>query len=124
MVYTYEDYTVGWISVLTIELEAAELLFDEKHDGLPAIDENIYTLGQMKGHNVVMTCLPDGAFGTNDAAYAAANLFRSFPNVQFALLVGVGGGVPQADVRLGDVVVSTRVGSSGKCFIFDNSLIG
>ena len=114
MIYTYDDYTVGWISALTVELRAAEALLDEKHDDLPAIDQNTYTLGRMNGHNVVIACLPQGVIGTNAAAYAAANLFRSFPNVRFSLLVGVGGGVPDADVRLGDVVISTPIGDSGK----------
>ena len=47
--YTYEDYTGGWISVLTIELNAPESLFDKKHDDLLAINKNTYTLGRMKG---------------------------------------------------------------------------
>ncbi|KAF5019023.1 hypothetical protein F66182_8973 [Fusarium sp. NRRL 66182] len=37
---------------------------------------------------------------------------RTFPSIQFGLMVGIGGGVPSkvdADVRLGDVVVGTRV---------------
>ena len=113
MIYSYEDYTVGWISALAAEVRAAEALLDERHKDLPTVDNNIYVLGRISGHNIVIACLPDGVIGTNAAAYAAANLFRSFPNVGFALLVGVGGGVPAADVRLGDVVVSSPVGTSG-----------
>jgi nucleoside phosphorylase len=46
---------------------------------------------------------------------------RSFPNVKFCLLVGIGGGVPsdRHDIRLGDVVVSTPSGSSSGIIPYD-----
>lgn len=42
-------------------------------------------------------------------------MLRSFPSLRFGLMVGIGGGAPSSkhDIRLGDVVVSTPVGSSG-----------
>ncbi|KAL5333126.1 nucleoside phosphorylase domain-containing protein [Aspergillus crustosus] len=63
-------------------------------------DTNSYLLGTISGHNVVMVCLPAGGIGTNS-------------NVQYGLMVGIGGGVPssQSDIRLGDVVVSKPVDS-------------
>lgn len=57
-----------------------------------------------------MACLPKGQYGTNNAATVASHLTRGFLNIQHRLLVGIGGGAPgSADIRLGDVVVSTEV---------------
>lgn len=46
--------------------------------------------------------------GTGPAAIVAVNMHRTFKNLKFTLMVGIGGGVPgpKKDVRLGDVVVS------------------
>ncbi|UKZ56864.1 hypothetical protein TrVGV298_010709 [Trichoderma virens] len=71
----------------------------------PDNDDNVYTLGSIGGHNVVITCLPKGRYGTNSAATVAKNMIGSFPSIKFELLVGIGGGIP-SKVRLGDVVVS------------------
>ena len=106
----HEDYTVAWIAALPVELAAATEMLDEEHFSLPphASDTNIYTLGSIGEHNVVMACLPAGQTGTNAAATVATQIRARFASIRFYLLVGIGGGVPsrQADVRLGDVVVS------------------
>ncbi|KAF3189595.1 hypothetical protein TWF225_002737 [Orbilia oligospora] len=107
-----QDYTVGWICALPIEKAAAIAVLDEKHDELPAApsegDSNIYTVGRIGKHNVVIVCLPAGNYGTNSAATVATNFRRSFPSLRFGLMVGIGGEVPndENDVRLGDIVVS------------------
>jgi nucleoside phosphorylase len=107
-----EDYTVGWVCALPIELAAAQEMLDEEHPDLerdPANnDDNLYALGSINGHNVVIVCLPAGQIGNNPAAVVAAQLRASFKAIRFGLIVGIGGGVPsaEADVRLGDVVVS------------------
>ncbi|KAL4878152.1 hypothetical protein BJY04DRAFT_221299 [Aspergillus karnatakaensis] len=104
-----EEYTVGWICALPTELAAAQEMLDEVHDGFDNHDSNsIYTLGRIGDHNVVVACLPKGQMGTNSAATVAARLQSSYPAIRFAVLVGIGGGVPsaKADIRLGDVVVS------------------
>ncbi|KAJ5767738.1 hypothetical protein N7533_000321 [Penicillium manginii] len=105
-----EDYAVGIVCALPLELLAVRALFDQTHPDLPLspADSNHYALGSMEGHKVVAACLPDGEYGTNSAADVAANLRRSFLSVKFCLLVGIGGGVPSSrnDIRLGDVVVS------------------
>ncbi|KAL2814583.1 hypothetical protein BJX63DRAFT_391787 [Aspergillus granulosus] len=37
-------------------------------------------------------------------------MMRTFPSIRVGLMVGIGGGVPsKADIRLGDIVVGTRV---------------
>lgn len=104
-----EDYTVGWISALSIELAAAVEMLDEEHQSLPHLsDSNIYTLGRIGKHNVVIACLPAGQMGTNSAATVAIQMKLRFTSMKFGLMVGIGGGVPskESDIRLGDVVVS------------------
>jgi nucleoside phosphorylase len=105
-----EAYTIGWICALPIELAAAQEMLDEEH-GSPerdGHDENIYHLGSIAGHNVVIVCLPAGRIGNSPAAAVATQTRATFPGIQFGLMVGIGGGVPsaEADIRLGDVVVS------------------
>jgi nucleoside phosphorylase len=80
-------------------------MLDEEHEG---IDHDMYTLGGIGNHNVVITCLPKGQTGTNSAAAVAAQMASAFISIQFGLMVGIGGGVStaEADIRLGDVVVS------------------
>jgi len=53
---------VGWVCALRIKLAAAQKMLDEEHQVLPqdANDSNIYTLGRMGKHNVVVACLPAG----------------------------------------------------------------
>ncbi|KAM5521743.1 PFS domain-containing protein [Fusarium oxysporum f. sp. phaseoli] len=108
----HDDYTIGWISALPLEMTAAEIMLDHIHQPLPQHhqDGNTYTLGSINDHNVVITCLPKGQYGTNNAATIANDMARSFPHIQHCLMVGIGGGAPKlADVRLGDVVISTEV---------------
>jgi nucleoside phosphorylase len=107
---TRKDYTVGWVCAIPIELAAAQEMLDEEYPGLPqdADDSNIYTLGRMGEHNVVIACLPAGQMGNNSAASVAVQMKSRFNSIRFGLMVGIGGGVPSAehDIRLGDVVVS------------------
>ncbi|KAI7770093.1 hypothetical protein LZL87_014294 [Fusarium oxysporum] len=106
---THKDYTVGWICALPKELTASIAMLDEKHPGLPKppTDSNAYTLGSIRGHNIVMACLPKGITGNVSAATVARNMANNFPSIKIGLMVGIGGGVPSNKVRLGDVVVST-----------------
>jgi nucleoside phosphorylase len=68
----------------------------------------LYTLGRIGEHNVVIACLPPGQMGTNSAAAAAIQMKSKFSAIRFGLMVGIGGGVPSAelDIRLGDVAIS------------------
>jgi nucleoside phosphorylase len=105
-----EDYTVGWVCALPVELAAAQEMLDEEHKTprYDAHDTNLYTCGRVGDHNVVIACLPEGQTGTNSAAAVAMQLKSTFASARFGLMVGIGSGVPseEADVRLGDVVVS------------------
>jgi hypothetical protein len=61
--FSHDDYTVGWICALPLELAAAETLLDKVHSPLPnpVGDDNTYTLGQIGPHNIVIVCTPRGA---------------------------------------------------------------
>ncbi|KAF6810081.1 phosphorylase superfamily protein [Colletotrichum musicola] len=106
-----EDYTVGWICALPIELAAAEEILDDEHGEFRRErednDENLYVLGSIGKHKTVVVCLPAGRIGSNPAAAVATQMMSTFRNIRLVLMVGIGGGVPsaEADVRLGDVVV-------------------
>ncbi|EWY99469.1 hypothetical protein FOYG_03512 [Fusarium oxysporum NRRL 32931] len=119
-----QKYTVGWICAITTEFVAARAFFDEKYDQLETVadnDNNNYALGRIGKHNVVMAALPKSEYGTTSAATVARDMLRSFPNIRFGLMVGIGGGVPSAkhDIRLGDVVVSVRSNGKGGVFQYD-----
>ncbi|KAM0461500.1 hypothetical protein ACHAPV_004205 [Trichoderma viride] len=110
--YRPEDYTVSWICALYIETAAARAILDCIHDDLPRTpnDINTYTLGSIGHHNIVIASLPAGHYGTNNAAAVASNIERSFPSIDIHLMVGIGGGAPgKLDLRLGDIVVGSRV---------------
>jgi nucleoside phosphorylase len=117
-------YTVGWICAITTEYVAAKAFLDKEHESLEygsANDNNIYTLGEMGKHNVVITQLPKGEYGIAAAASIARDLVRTFPNIRIGLMVGIGGGAPSAkhDIRLGDVVVSAPRNGKGGLFQYD-----
>ncbi|KAM0329336.1 hypothetical protein ACHAQA_004641 [Verticillium albo-atrum] len=98
------DYTVGWA---------------------PA-DHNNYVLGQIRGHNVVIACLPAGVYGTTSAATVAKDMLRTFKSIRFGLMVGIGGGAPSPshDIRLGDIVVSQPSGTTGGVVQYDRGKDG
>lgn len=117
-------YTVGWICAIATESVAARAFLDEEHKGPSHVaqhDNNSYALGKIGSHNVVIAVLPDGEYGTSSAAAVARDMLHSFPNVRIGLMVGIGGGAPSSkhDIRLGDVVVSSRDGSKGGVFQYD-----
>ncbi|RVD82396.1 uncharacterized protein DFL_006822 [Arthrobotrys flagrans] len=112
--FSVEKYTVGWICALKEEYFAARSMLDEHEPGRPVDldsrdDNNSYIFGTIKGHGVVIASLPEGMYATVEGALVAGGMVRSFPNLRFALMVGIGGGAPsnKHDIRLGDVVVST-----------------
>ncbi|KAL4755848.1 Pfs, NACHT and Ankyrin domain protein [Aspergillus foveolatus] len=123
---TAEEYTVAWISPLEVEQTAALLMVDEEHERLPqaAADPTVYHLGRIGHQNVVIAGLP--STGNASAATVVTHMRRSFPNLRFGILVGIGGGVPQqtdegdeGGIRLGDVVVSKPSGSHSGAVQYD-----
>jgi nucleoside phosphorylase len=143
--FTHDDYTVGWICALPdTELVVAEAMLDEMHKVLPAADSgdtNVYSLGRIGTHNVVIACLPAESTGKVSAAVVAKDMLRSFREIRFGLMVGIGGGAPYygdegaeetedsedeeedhdsiKDIRLGDVVVSLQTKSTEAVVQYD-----
>ncbi|TQV95158.1 phosphorylase superfamily domain-containing protein [Cordyceps javanica] len=110
--------TVAWICVLPKEYNSGRLLFDQIYSydekGFVADydDDNGYELGRIGNYDVVMNC-PIGNIGHYHAYEIVKKMLGTFPNIRAALLVGIGGGVPNLalgnDIRLGDVVVSSKI---------------
>ncbi|EEA23686.1 hypothetical protein TMatcc_006767 [Talaromyces marneffei ATCC 18224] len=117
-------YTVGGICAITTEYVAAKAFLDREHEILEygsANDNNIYALGEMGKHNVVIAQLPEGEYGIAAAAGVARDMVRSFSNIRIGLMVGIGGGAPSEkhDIRLGDVVISAPHNGKGGLFQYD-----
>ncbi|PMB70810.1 Vegetative incompatibility protein HET-E-1 [Beauveria bassiana] len=117
-------YVVGWICALETEYVAAQVFLDEKHappESVATNDNNDYTLGRIGKHNTAIALLPGGEYGTAAAATVARDMLHSFTNVRIGLMVGIGGGVPNAkhDIRLGDVVVSVPQNGLGGVLQYD-----
>ncbi len=122
---TSDDYTIAWLCALPIEKTAARNMLDELHNPppQPEQDQNIYTFGRMCGHNVVIAC--QGEKGTTAASITATRMDCTFRKLRFGLLVGIAGGVPEenADIHLGDVVISKGDGRSGGVVIHDRGKV-
>ncbi|OWT43263.1 Pfs, NACHT and WD domain protein [Pochonia chlamydosporia 170] len=118
----HESYTVAVICAIGFEMSAVRYMLDREHPRLPPKqgDSNLYVLGELSGHNVVLACLP-GIQGKGAAATVATNIARTFPSIEWRFLVGIGGGVPsdKHDLRLGDVVVSMPEGQYGGVIQYD-----
>ncbi|KAF1835698.1 kinesin light chain [Decorospora gaudefroyi] len=111
------DYHVAWICpVADLELLPARLMLDEEHAAPPHdthYDENTYICGTISGHAVVVATCPPGETGNVNAGRLTGSMFKTFPNIRMAVLVGIGGGIPHAKapedpldgIHLGDVVV-------------------
>jgi nucleoside phosphorylase len=119
-----ESYRVGWICPLEVEQLAAMHMLDEKHErlGQSPADNNVYNLGSINGHNVVIAGLHDP--GNCSAATVVTQMRMTFPRLRYGLLVGIGGGVPvetdEGMIRLGHVVVSKPTGEHSGAIQYDH----
>lgn len=118
-----EDYKIGWICALPLEMEAAAEMLDETHANLPHDPDhtNLYILGRIGDHNIAIVCLPAGQTGKSSASAVVVQMKAKFTAMIYFLMVGIGGGVPssEADIRRGDVVVSQPNGAHGGVFQYD-----
>jgi nucleoside phosphorylase len=109
---------------LEVEQVAALEMLDEEHERLPQpqADHNVYSLGSIEGHNVVIAGLHQ--IGNNSAATVVTQMRTTFPKLRFGLLVVIGGGVPAKTdngmIRLGDVVVSKPTGEHSRTIQYDH----
>ena len=106
-----EDYTIGWIYTLQEEYKAVYRMLNDEFDGPKTNkvnDNNTYIFGRTGRYNMVIGYLLDSRYRTNSAASVARDIVRSFLNLKFALMVGIGGDAPtrERDIRLGNVIVS------------------
>ncbi|KAF5657766.1 ankyrin repeat protein [Fusarium circinatum] len=109
-----EDITVAIFCALTSESVAVRYSLDESYDSYPTItgqQDYVYNYGRIGDHNVVIA--RPHQIGPIKAAQCAATVAQQFPNVRFALMIGIGGGIPSAkvDIRLGDIAVGIAKGS-------------
>lgn len=117
-------YRVGWICPLEVEQIAAMEMLDEEHQPVPqpSGDTNVYNLGSINNHNVVIAGLPRA--GNCSAATVVTQMRMTFPNLKYGLLVGIGGGVPTKTecgmIRLGHVVVSEPTGIHSGAVQYDH----
>ena len=92
--FSIEDYRIGWLCDKPTTFIAALTALDQKHPNLPVrpSDYNHYTLGSLSGHNVVLTCVPNGDSGLVQASIVAAQMMHSFGSIRFVLSLGLAGG--------------------------------
>lgn len=117
-------YTVGWVCAIKDEVTASRAFLDEEHEQprRRQNDNNVYIVGRMGEHKVVIAFPGAGSYGADAIAHTVANMVRTFRNIRFGLMVGIGGAAPSApdpkdplnDIRLGDVVVSEPKGNYSK----------
>ncbi|KAJ5369008.1 uncharacterized protein N7496_008768 [Penicillium cataractarum] len=111
----HANFTIGWICILQKEYRAALAILDEIYDNIPLArgegDRNLYVLGRVGKHYIVINVPPSDWNGRIRASTIAHNMRSSFPRMRFVLMVGIAGGAPspKEDVRLGDVVLGTQV---------------
>ncbi|KAI6187579.1 SAM-MT-ERG6-SMT domain-containing protein [Aphelenchoides besseyi] len=94
-------------------------------------DSNIYTVGNIGSHRVVVTKLSvigDSRFATTSASSVTSRLLGNFQNVEHVLIVGVGGGIPNLTnpnehVRLGDVVISSTRGGKNSAYVYAHDVV-
>ncbi|CAG9990453.1 unnamed protein product [Clonostachys byssicola] len=109
-----DQFHVAVICALPLEADAVSALFDHHWDGngfpydkAPG-DHNVYSVGAMGRHNVVLAWLP--GMGIASSASFAVGCRSTFPNIKLALVVGICRVVPfkpdGGEIVLGDIIIS------------------
>ncbi|RAL08534.1 5'-methylthioadenosine/S-adenosylhomocysteine nucleosidase family protein [Aspergillus homomorphus CBS 101889] len=104
-----EEISVAIFCALPLESVAVRYSLDQAYKCRPKYsnrNQYVYSFGRIGEHKVVLA--RPHQIGPVKAALCAAAVSHQFPNVQFALMVGIGAGIPtlpKRDIRLGDVVV-------------------
>ncbi len=112
--------TIGIITALPKEYAAVRVMLEDVTRWTTPSERgrHTYDLGMIPaaegGHHVVAVVLLRDQ-GNNSAAVGATRLLSHFPRIKHIIMCGIAGGVPRPgepehDVRLGDIVVSSRKG--------------
>lgn len=88
------QFTIGWISPLPLEKEAARLVLDEAYPREEVQYQNAFYLGGRIGEHEVVIGV-QRKWGLSQAAILAEKMRAGFPNIKYFLLVGIAGGVPR-----------------------------
>jgi nucleoside phosphorylase len=117
----HKAYSIAWICSILDDYAAAQEMLDEEHVELEkaADDTNLYSVGEMQGHNIVITCIAPGSTGVGQSTRTIPQLKKTYPNIRFSLIVGISSGMPVSDIRLGDVVVSQPSAVNGGVIVYD-----
>ncbi|KAF3099580.1 hypothetical protein TWF569_004720 [Orbilia oligospora] len=104
-----EEITIAIFCALSCESVAVKYALDEEFQCRPKSHPNarkyIYSFGQIGSHKVLIA--RPNQMGKVNAAGLSATISQQFPNIRFALMIGIGAGIPnKRDIRLGDVAVS------------------
>ncbi|PYI12640.1 purine and uridine phosphorylase [Aspergillus sclerotiicarbonarius CBS 121057] len=104
-----EAITVAIFCALSYEAVAVKYCLDEEFTCRPITrgpKNYVYSFGRLGNYRLVI--VRPLQMGVVKAAQCAATVRQQFPNVQFALMVGIGAGIPsptRRDIRLGDIAV-------------------
>ncbi|KAL7659551.1 hypothetical protein ACMYSQ_002470 [Aspergillus niger] len=110
-----EAIKVAIFCALSYEATAVKYCLDEELACQPRTigpKNYMYSFGRIGEHKLVIA--QPVHMGLAKAAQCAATVRQQFPHVQFALLVGIGAGIPcpnRCDIRLGDIAVGIPRGS-------------
>jgi nucleoside phosphorylase len=120
-----QQFTIGWISPLPLEKEAARLTLDEEFPQEDVQYQNTFYLGGRIGQHKVVIGV-QRKIGLSGAAVLAEKMHVGFPNIKYFVLVGIAGGVPRhgptgasSEIVLGDVVVRSSRGNHGGVLQYD-----
>lgn len=107
-----ESASIGIVTALEKEHLAIRcLVANRKKLRGSTTDNNVYEIGELGSHRVLLASMPTGRYGEQSAAAVVSTMLQSFPDVKDIIVMGIAGGVPNpenanVDVHLGDVVVS------------------
>jgi hypothetical protein len=107
--------TLGWIFTESSQLSVVETILDDDYDD-PCVEQihpPMYRL-RRSGDTYVVLSLFQQPNCTEDAATFARNLVSSFPSLEAVLISGYDDGTTRAGTRVGDLIIKSGGGQSGK----------
>jgi hypothetical protein len=111
-----DEPSVGILTAMPVECHAMRSLLDNRHDAAVPVDRAHYVRGVLPSRDPerphVVALVQTGATGTNAAADAATNMYRSIPSVTCLVMADIAAGVPDPANPLTMVAVYARVKAS------------